>query len=182
MKRALVSPLHWPLCHIVPAPWVFLCSAFLEGVVPSEVVVPSQLISALALKPSSVSPSVVYREQRKIFVMFLGSFSNSLNILGTLIAPIGNICHQTHMEEFCLFIKPFYFLSTFFLFLFSQAVPGEEPPSGPSGDESAGAATPAWELSEKLPRNKAWIWFSSQAPAHHSNFSHVYSHLKTFKI
>ena len=31
----------------------------------------------------------------------------------------------------------------FFFFLFSQAVPGEEPPLGPSGDDSAGAATPA---------------------------------------
>lgn len=89
---------------------------------PSEVIVPSQPTSALALELSSVSSSVVYREQGKMFVIFSGSFWNSLNALVSVMAPVGNVCPQTHMEEFCLFIKPFYFLFTFFSFF--KTVPG----------------------------------------------------------
>ena len=94
-----------------------------------------------------------------------------------LITPIGNMCPQTYVEVFYLFIKPFYFLSTFFFF--PQMVPGVGPLLGPSGKDSAGVAIPAWVLSEKLLRNKACSWFPSQAPPHHSSFSHVCSHLES---
>ena len=85
-------------------------------------------------------------------MMFPGSFRNSLNIFGTLIAPIGNMCHQTHMKEFCLFIKPFCILSTFFSFP-KRCL--ERSPSQVPVEMTAGAATPACVLSEKLPGNKA---------------------------